>query len=518
MSEPATDPPPATPGRGHQAPGAPVAPSVLSTLNDDGSRRWLTPRLSRGRYLAARRITAWILILVFTALPHIRINGKPAVLLDLAARRFTFFGTTFLPTDTLLLALLLLAVFVSIFLLTALFGRVWCGWACPQTVYMEFVFRPIERFFDGAPGRVRTGTFTGSPIARVLKYAAFVAVAAVLANTFLAYFVGTDRLWHWVRQSPFEHPAPFMVMAVVTGLMLFDFAFFREQTCIVACPYGRFQSALLDRSSIIVSYDRARGEPRGKARRPARGTDVSLPVARTGDCVDCGLCVATCPTGIDIRNGLQMECVMCAQCIDACDAVMTRLDRPTGLIRYTSQAAAAGEKPRRIRARIIAYPAILAVIVGAFAITVARTEAARFTVIRGMGAPFTELPDGRIANPIKIKLVNRTDTAGSYTIAIEGVAGAELVIEENPIRLDPAGARTVPATIAVPPGTFEHGARPITIALTAPDGSVRHATYRLLGPGHALHHDAPEGHHDRHADDEAPDPRGGTDDDAPGDR
>jgi cytochrome c oxidase accessory protein FixG len=312
-------------------------------------------------------------------------------------------------------------------------GRVWCGWACPQTVYMEFVYRPIERFFGGAPGRAKNA-LQRSPAAPVMKVVAYLIVSCLLAHTFLAYFVGIDRLIEWVQLSPFEHPTPFMVMAVTTGLMLFDFAYFREQTCIVACPYGRFQSVMLDRQSKIISYDRHRGEPRGQKKSAGKNAgkkDVSLSVlaqpegtgSRTADCVDCKLCVTTCPTGIDIRDGLQMECINCAQCIDACDAVMTKLSRPTGLIRYSSLAAMEGEKSRFLRARVIVYPAILLILVTAFITVLLTKEDTDANFLRGLGAPFVMLPDEMIGNQLRVKLVNRRDAAATYSIRAEGPEG-----------------------------------------------------------------------------------------------
>lgn len=467
---------------------------VLSTLNEDGSRRWIKPRPSSGRFAARRRAVAYGLILLFTLIPYLRMNGKPLMLLDLSSRRFTFFGYTFLPTDTLLLALLLVGVFVSIFLLTALFGRVWCGWACPQTVYMEFVFRPIERLFEGTPGRAKKGLLAGRPFSKPVKYAAYVLVSVYLAHTFLAYFVGVEQLSLWVTRSPLEHPTPFLVMLAVTGLMMFDFSFFREQTCIVACPYGRFQSALLDRDSVIVSYDRTRGEPRGKARRPLAGEGVSLPVvngsappAAQGDCVDCGMCVQTCPTGIDIRDGLQMECISCTQCIDACDAVMTKLHRPRGLIRYTSQAQISGERRRVFRPRIIVYPTILLLVLSAFVITLLAQGPADVTILRGVGRPFVELPGGDIGNPVKIKITNRTAAPAQFTVEAQGTDGVRLSIEENPVRVAPAQVRVLTGMIAAPRSAFHEGegvAR-VVVSGSAPEFR-REVTYRLMGP--AGHH------------------------------
>jgi cytochrome c oxidase accessory protein FixG len=463
--------------------------SVLSTLNADGSRRWLLPRLSKGRFLNARRAVGYALILVFTLIPYIKFRGLPLILLDLPARRFTFFGITLLPTDTLLLAFFMVSVFLAVFLATALLGRVWCGWACPQTVYMELVFRPIERFFDGAPGRAKKA-WQGTPPAAFLKYLSFFVVACYLAHTFLAYFVGVDALRQWVVQSPFSHPIPFLVMACVTGLMLFDFCFFREQTCLVACPYGRMQSVMLDRHSLIVSYDPARGEPRGRA-RTGKPADLSLPVVtqptRTGDCVDCGLCVTTCPTGIDIRNGLQMECIQCTQCIDACDAVMSKLGRPTGLIRYTSQAALAGEKPRLFRPRVIAYPLLLATVLTLFSVALASRQAIDTTILRSRGSTFTMLDEGSlVANTVRVKVVNRTSSAIVCELSLEE-DGAVLRTETNPLTLAPAESLTVGAMFAVPAESISRAGRDVHLVVRAQDGrALARRKYHLVGPGTPL--------------------------------
>ncbi|MFZ4574779.1 MAG: cytochrome c oxidase accessory protein CcoG, partial [Phycisphaerales bacterium] len=334
----------------------------LSTLNEDGSRKWIKPRPSYGRTHGARRTVAFLLIALFASLPWFRMGGKPVFLLDIAHREFTILGTTYFATDTLLLALSMVTIFVTVFIVTAVLGRVWCGWACPQTVYLEFVFRPLERFFDGAPGRSGQTIFKKLGISGPAKFVTYLVLSFCLANTFLAYFVGTDNLIHWITRPPTQHPVGFTLVVFVTGLMLFDFGYFREQLCIVACPYGRFQSVLLDVNSLIVGYDARRGEPRGRASK----VSVSLPVLdsapKNGDCVDCGLCVSTCPTGIDIRNGLQLECVHCAQCIDACNAVMAKLDRRPGLIRYGTQAEFSGGKRRFFRPRLVWYGTILAVL------------------------------------------------------------------------------------------------------------------------------------------------------------
>lgn len=478
------------------APGQP--PSVLSTLNADGSRRWILPRPSIGRFFHRRRIVAYLLILIFTAIPYISLNGKPLILLDLSTRHFHIFGQTFLPTDTLMLALLVLSVFLTIFLLTALFGRVWCGWACPQTVYLEFVYRPIERLFEGTPGRARKGWFVGSPLARALKYLCYLAISCYLAHTFLAYFVGVEQLRHWITRSPAEHPVSFGIMAVVTALMMFDFTFFREQTCLVACPYGRFQSVLLDRNSLIVSYDRGRGEPRGKR---AKAAGIPLPVL--GDCIDCRMCVATCPTGIDIRNGLQMECVHCTQCIDACDSVMDKIGKPLGLVRYSSQAALAGEKKNGLRPRLVLYPALLTFVLSGLIYLLTHQSPLNVTILRTRGGLFSMNDAGdMVGNQVKVKVVNRTDAPAPITIAAAGVAGARVKLDESDdVVLQPGEMRTVPVLVEAPIGAFENGKCDINIVVRGVNDFSKSTPYRLVGPGTNRRVEKPTEHRDDHHDD-----------------
>ncbi len=449
---------------------------VLSTLNADGSRRWIKPWVSAGRFLRRRRVVAYSLIVLFTALPYLTINGKPSILLDIAAREFTFFGITFYPTDTLPLALFVLSIFVTIFLLTALLGRVWCGWACPQTVYLEFFYRPIERLFEGKPGRKKKVGAWRKPA----KYIVYLIVSMFLAHIFLAYFVGIDKLLVWIRSSPIDHPTAFLVMAATTFLMMFDFAFFREQMCLVACPYGRFQSVMLDRQSLIISYDTKRGEPRGKAMRKKAGADISLPVA--GDCVDCELCVKTCPTGIDIREGLQMECVACAQCIDACDTVMTKLGRPRGLIRYTSQDALEGRKFHLFRPRIVIYPLLLAVLVTSLGLVVGERAPAEAHVLRGFGAPFIVLPSGEVSNQLRVTIRNRTEEAAAYTVELVGVDGGRIQANKNPFTVGPGNLGESSMTIIVPAGIFTQGRLDASLRITSDGGYETERAYRLLGP------------------------------------
>jgi cytochrome c oxidase accessory protein FixG len=464
---------------------------VLTTLRKDGSRQWMRPRVSKGRFLMRRRVVAYFLMTLFFVLPFLTINGKPAILLDIGARRFTILGYTFLPTDTLLLALFMLFVFVSIFLFTAVFGRLWCGWACPQTVYMEFLYRPLERLFEGTFGR--GGEARSKSAARKVGYFfAALAVTAIPAHTFLAYFVGVDQLSQWVRGSPLEHPTAFLVMSVTTVLMFFDFYYFREQLCVIACPYGRFQSVLLDRVSLIVSYDKRRGEPRGKK----RAATLSLPIAEkggtpdselttqhsAGDCVDCRMCVTTCPTGIDIRDGLQMECVNCTQCIDACDAVMDRIGSPRGLIRYSSQGSIEGEKVRRFRFRVVFYPLILAILATVWIVVFVHKGAADITVLRTKSVPFATLPSGNIANPFRLKIMNRTDAEVRYTFELGDISGGSIIAEENPLAVAAGQSKTIGFTIEAPANVFSFGMCDAHLHVTDGKAFSVSVPVRLIGP------------------------------------
>ena len=448
---------------------------VLSTLNVDGSRRWLRPRPSPGRFHDGRRAAAYVLMLVFFLIPYLRIGGRAVMLFDLPRRRFDLFGTTFLPTDALLLALLLVSTVIFIFLLTALAGRIWCGWACPQTVYLEFLFRPIERLLEGGPrGSQHLDRGGALHPRRLLKYLVYAGLALFLAHTFLAYFVPVAELAQWVRRSPVQHPTSFLVMLGTTALIFFDFAYFREQTCLVACPYGRVQAVLLDRRSVIVGYDARRGEPRMKG--------VKERPAGAGDCIDCRLCVLTCPTGIDIREGLQMECIHCTQCMDACDAVMARIGRPAGLIRYSTRDRLEGRRTGVLRPRVVLYPLALAVTAGLFAWGLGARAAPDVTLMRGIGAPYTLEPDGSVVNQVRLKITNRGRQDRAIRIELAGLAGATLVAPQDPLPVPAGQARTTSVFVVAPAAGFPRGERPATFRLSDGARWSRDFAYRLVGP------------------------------------
>lgn len=426
---------------------------VLSTLEADGTRHWIDPKLSRGRFWRRRRIVGYALIALFVALPFIKIGGRPALLIDLVTREISMFGAVFRPSDGFMLMLLGITIVIAVFLLTALFGRVWCGWGCPQTVYLEFVFRPIERLTKHH---------------KWLKWIIYIVLSFALANVFLAYFVGIARLQRWVIGSPLDHPGGFLVVVGVAALMLFDFAYFREQMCIVTCPYGRLQSVLLDKSSLIIGYDAKRGEPRGQPRK-------KLPVVgERGDCVDCGACVRTCPTGIDIREGLQMECIACAQCIDACDIVMDKVGKPRNLIGYRTGG-------KLLRGRTIIYPAVLAIAASLLVYAVATHSTTEVWVMRTAGPAFVELPDGQISSAVRVKLENESDVVRHYTITVRE-PDAKLRSPQPRWDLKPRKSMELPLFVDVPRASFVNGRRKLNLYIDDSEGFHRVVAVTLLGP------------------------------------
>lgn len=444
---------------------------VLPTLNADGTRHKIRPRLYTGPIHSRRKWLGWVLILAFVGLPFARIGGKPAMLLDVAHREFTLFGNTFYATDGVFLMLLLLSIFVAIFWITALVGRAWCGYACPQTVYMEFLFRPIERWFEGSRESQLRLDRRGLSARRVAKNLVFLGLSALLGNAFLAYFVGTQALANWISRSPVEHPSAFLVMAATTGLVFLDFAYFREQLCTVACPYARLQSVLLDKRSLIVGYDSKRGEPRGKGK----------PKPGDGDCIDCNACVVTCPTGIDIRQGLQLECIACGQCADACDSIMSKIKKPTGLIRYGSQLGfATGKRHSFLRPRVVAYPALLALLLIAMVTLGRQRSDVQVTVLRGIGAPFTR-QGTEIISQIRVKIENRSGQDGDFRIELLKAGTAKLIAPENPLRVKAREHRTTSVFVVTPGEQFTNGERAIEVRVKG--AALEHSVpFRLLGP------------------------------------
>ncbi|HEY3820296.1 MAG TPA: cytochrome c oxidase accessory protein CcoG [Polyangiaceae bacterium] len=418
----------------------PELPSAA--LPGDGKRRALQPADVSGRFRRARTIVFAFLILVWAALPWVKLRGHPAVFLDVDTREFFLFGATFNAQDTWLLFFLMTGVGFGLVYATAIAGRVWCGWACPQTVFLEGIFRPIERLVEGSREkrlRRNAGPWNLEKTARkLIAHALYVVAALLVAHIFLSYFVSLPKTFAMVRQSPTAHPEAFAWVVVMTALFYGNFAWFREQLCVVLCPYGRLQSALLDEHSLVVGYDAQRGEPRGK-----KGTDGA------GDCVDCKRCVVVCPTGIDIRNGTQMECSACTACIDACDDIMDRLGRPRGLVRYDSQDGLAGKPTKLVRGRTVLYTALLLVgAVVAFSATRRRTDF-EVGLLRLTGEPYT-LEAGEVRNALQLHVVNKRSDSATFRVEVEPADGMTVVLPVPTVTLPPLSDARVPVFLSVP--------------------------------------------------------------------
>lgn len=366
-----------------------LPPDRLSTTDESGSRVYLYPAEVKGFFRNWRTRLRAFLIIFFLILPWIKIQGHQALLLDIPQRRFAIFGLTFWAHDAPMIFFVFISLFLGLAFLTTLFGRVWCGWACPQTVFIEGVFRRIERWVEGdsvSRKKMDQGPLSAEKVfKKSIKWFLFLIASLIIAHSFLAYFVGSEALLKMMQTSPSENFTPFLVMTVTTAIVLFDFAWFREQFCVIACPYGRFQSVFMDSHSVSVVYDEARGEPRrGQAQESKK----------EGDCVNCYRCVQVCPTGIDIRRGLQLECIACTACIDACDDVMEKLERPKGLIRYDSNAHLKKAEPIQwIRSRTLIYAFVLVAIFSAFIFTLSKREYLNVMVLRAKENPYQQIKE-----------------------------------------------------------------------------------------------------------------------------
>jgi cytochrome c oxidase accessory protein FixG len=428
-----------------------------AALPSDGRRHAIHPADVRGRFHSARNFVFAGLILLWVSLPWIHVGGNPAVFVDVDARRLFLFGMTYNAQDTWLLFFLLSGIGFGLVYATAIAGRVWCGWACPQTVFLEGVFRRIERLIEGPrETRIRrsAGPWNGERVARKLAtHSLYLIVALALAHVFLSYFASLPKTFQMVRQSPAAHPEAFAWVLAMTGAFYLNFAWFREQLCVVVCPYGRLQSALLDEHSLIVGYDARRGEPRGK--KGATGA---------GDCVDCKRCIVVCPTGIDIRNGVQMECIACTACIDACDEVMGKLGRAKGLIRYDSQDGLAGKPRRFVRSRVVLYTVLLAVgAVVAFVATSKRTDF-EAALLRLPGTPYV-VESGVLRNALELHVVNKRATDETYRIEVEPIAGMSAVVPMASVAVPALGGVHVPVFLSIPRDQF-HGDLTFRIRVT----------------------------------------------------
>lgn len=448
----------------------------VTTINNDGSRYFLHPSDVKGKWMISRRVVGMILIAVYVLLPWIPINGAPAVFLDVENRMFHLFGLTLVPQDLWVMFFAISGLGFGLFFITSLLGRVWCGWACPYTVFLDHIYRRIERWIEGdAPARKALQASPWTPVKifkRVLKHLLYALVAAAIAHVFLSYFVSLERLYGFMQGGPLEHATAFGIVAFLTLVLWFCFGYFREQFCVIMCPYGRLQSALTDDDTINVGYDPIRGEPRG-----AKGK-------AEGDCIDCRRCVQVCPTGIDIRNGLQMECIGCTACIDACDDIMVKVGRPKGLIRYDSFNGFAGKAHRLLRPRVYAYCALA--LLGLGALTLVASKKARpfnVTIARSGGAGFFS-DASSVRNIYKVRVMNKRNQSATVTIRLgkDTPAGYQLSGSEQTFAVGALDEMSRTCVVFAPAGSYI-GVSDIDLEVHADPGNVTLVkTVRFLGP------------------------------------
>lgn len=396
---------------------------TINTVDEKGKRIWVYPKKPAGHYHRLRIAVTVVLLSILFAGPFITIGGQPLLLMNVFERRFVIFGQAFWPQDFVILALALIAFFVFIILFTVVFGRVWCGWACPQTLFMEMVFRKIEYWIEGDASEQRRLNKEPWHAMKIVKKGSkqliFIAISILIAHTTMAYLIGIDQTFAIVTQPPLDHLAGFIGIVVFTAIFYGVFAHFREQACIAVCPYGRLQGVLLSKDSIVVAYDWIRGEPRGKLRKNA-------PAIPQGDCIDCKLCYHVCPTGIDIRNGTQLECVNCTACIDACDDVMIKIGKPKGLIRFASYNTIEKGVQRLFSTRVIAYSIVLLALTGIVTAALFTRSEIETTVLKVPGTTFQRTEEGLISNLYNIEFVNKSFDDIVLEIRIENPGNAVL--------------------------------------------------------------------------------------------
>jgi len=426
----------------------------IGTINEDGKRAWVYPKKPSGQLYEWRKIVSYILITFLVLAPFIKINGNQFLMFNVLERRFNIFSFPFWPQDFHLFVLSMLIGVIFIALFTVAFGRVFCGWICPQTIFLEMVFRRIEYWIDGDRNKQRKldrQKWDAEKIRkRLLKWFIFLVISFLIANVFLAYLIGSDKLLQYVTEGPAQHLSTLFPLMIFTGVFYFIFAWFREQVCIIACPYGRLQGVLLDNKSIIVAYDHKRGESNNGRKKFRKNEDREA--LGHGDCIDCLQCVHVCPTGIDIRNGTQLECVNCTACIDECDHIMESINLPKGLIRYASEDEIEKKEKFKLTARLKGYIAVLIILTGVLSGMLLLRNDVEARVLRLPGQLYEHKGNNIISNVFTYKLVNKTSqtienvsfklrkykgdiklvsTTDNFTVQKQGLAEGTLFIEIN---------------------------------------------------------------------------------------
>lgn len=411
----------------------------LATADEEGHRLWVYPKKPGGKFTRIRTIIAWTLLVILFTLPFIEVNGEPLVMLNFPERKFILFGLIFYPQDFYIFGLGMITFVLFIILFTVIYGRVFCGFACPQTIFLEMVFRKIEYAIEGDWKQQKSldrQPWNAQKIwKKSLKHIVFLGISFAISLTFLSYIIGKNEVFKFVSEPVSTHIGGVIALVLFTGAFYYVFAFFREQVCTAVCPYGRLQGVLLDRNSMVVAYDYKRGEPRSHVRK---GEDRRA--AGKGDCIDCHHCADVCPAGIDIRNGTQLECINCTACIDACDFMMKKVGLPKGLIRFTSEKAIAEGAKFRITPRIAAYTGVLLLLLTALISLTALRSDVDVTLLRAPGMLYQEQSGNRISNLYTYKIINKTRKEMPLEFQLENRQGEIQVVGDKKPVIQPEGS------------------------------------------------------------------------------
>ncbi len=452
----------------------------IATVDAAGNRVWVYPKKPKGRLHNLRILVTVVLLGLLFSGPFIKINGQPLLLLNILQRKFIILGQVFWPQDFVLFGLAMITFFVFIILFTTAFGRIWCGWACPQTLFMEMVFRKIEYLIEGDANQKRKLDIapwtTEKVVKKLSKHLIFMAISLLISHLLMAYLIGVEQVKQLVLAGPGAELTGFFGLLLFTSVFYGVFAYFREQACTVVCPYGRLQSVLLNKESIVVAYDWLRGEPRNKLRKQSLTDDQ-------GDCIDCKLCVHACPTGIDIRNGTQLECVNCTACIDACNQVMEKVQRPQGLIRFDSYNGIEGGKPLKFTARLAGYSVILVALVGLLTYLLVSRSDVETTVLRVPGQLFQKTVDGNISNLYNIQVINKTFNVISLYIKVMDQPEAKIYRVGEPSLLVPANGMVESVYfVELPAIQIVKAKTPILLGIFSENTMIEKVKTNFLGP------------------------------------
>ena len=456
----------------------------LASADQSGRRKWIYPRQVSGRFFRWRTWFSWLLLLIMFAGPFVTIGGNPLLMMNIPDRKFVVLGQIFWPQDMIIFAIALLVLLVGLIIFTTAFGRLWCGWACPQTVMMEMVFRKIEYAIEGdAPNQreLNHAPWTGQKVfKKALKHGIFFAISFIVGNVLLSYIIGWRELYQIILDPPAKHLVGLGFMIAFTLLFYGIFARFREQACTFICPYGRHQSVLVDENTILVAYDHKRGEQRGPIKDGVKSQERRT--TGLGDCVACNQCVTVCPTGIDIRNGVQMECVQCTACIDACDNVMDKIGTPRGLIRYASLNGIERGEPLRFTPRLAGYCVVLLVLVTVFGLMLFLRSDVEATVLRAPGSMFQQMPDGHFSNLYTVRVVNKTSREMPVELRLENPAGSLNVMGTGSIVVAPQKLSENSVLIELDPAAMKSGTTPLVLGVYSGGKKLQTLKTAFIGP------------------------------------